>query len=84
MTAVDEDARGHLARVARDSVRAAGGLVGPIEACELLGIPNSQRGNFHQLRDVPEPLGRTRRGQVWLRSDMEAFAESRRARTAER
>lgn len=62
------------------AVADCGGLVGAIEACELLGIPSSSRGNLYALAGLPEPFGEVRAGRVWLRSSMERFAETRRRR----
>jgi hypothetical protein len=65
------------ASAAKLAIRAAGGLVGGVEACEILGIPKDQRGNLGRLEGLPEPVGETARGRVWLRSEMEAFATKR-------
>jgi hypothetical protein len=66
------------ANVARSAIVFCGGLVGGVEACEILGIPKDQRGNLGRLEGLPEPVGETARGRVWLRSEMEAFAQRRR------
>jgi hypothetical protein len=80
--AVQEPAQQDIdAQTAHDAVQACGGLIGAVEACELLGIPWTSRGNLYSLDGLPRELGYTRSGRSWLRCEMEAFAASRPARS---
>jgi hypothetical protein len=80
--AVQEPAQQDIdAQTAHDAVEACGGLIGAVEACELLGIPWTSRGNLYSLEGLPRHLGRTRSGRVWLMCEMQAFAVSRPTRS---
>jgi predicted DNA-binding transcriptional regulator AlpA len=53
-------------------------LVGVAEAASLLGWDRRRIFTYLSRGSFPEPVAALASGRVWLRSDIEAFAETRR------
>jgi hypothetical protein len=59
-------------------------LAGVAEAADLMGWDKRRVATYADRGSFPAPVQSLRSGRVWLRSDIEAFAEAWRARLAER
>ncbi len=59
-------------------------LAGVAEAAEILGWDKRRVVTYIDRGAFPEPLQTLRSGRLWLRSDLEAFAEAWHARNRER
>lgn len=63
------------------SPEAPGDLVGAVEASEILGVERTRIARYVKTGVMPEPVSKLRATSVWLRSDVEALAERRAARS---
>jgi hypothetical protein len=59
-----------------------GDLCGAKGASEILGVERTRIARWQKLGMLPEPFGRFPSGPVWLRSEIEALAEKRKAEAA--
>ena len=62
----------------------AGDLVGAVEAAEILEVERTRVSRYMKTGAMPKPLAKLRATTVWLRADVEEFAERRRQEAAER
>lgn len=66
--------------VIRRSPDAPGDLVGAVEASEILGVERTRIARYVKTEVMPQPVAKLRATSVWLRSDVEALAERRKAK----
>lgn len=55
----------------------AGDLVGAKEASEILGVERTRIARYMKTGVMPQPVSTLRATSVWLRRDVEKFAEER-------
>lgn len=64
-------------QTANGPVHVAGPIVGTAEAAAILGVERPRIGRWSGVGGLmPPPLGKTRAGPIWLRSEVEALREA--------
>lgn len=65
----------------RRTAEGPGDLVGAAEASEILNVERTRISRYVKSGVMPPPVAKLRATTVWLRSDVEKLAESRRYNT---